>query len=221
MALMPCSLTKLVVSLRTWSIDWETFRSLRCLQELEVCSDSGEPGDDVQLDDSFATALPLLRVLHVSPGVFHRHAALETTAKVVMPHLVELSKSHVNVVHLDLHFMSALNSLDLFGSTISTVSADCSTMLLHACRMREGLVLVTPKLRSVNILGGGLHKLDGSKCRHALSTLCKHSSIEWVGAKPNVGSLEKIEEANEPFEYFNPFRPSCRLEQAGKTNAYV
>ena len=141
----------------------------------------------VLLDDSFATALPLLRVFHVHSGLNKQHnMALETTAKVVMPHLVEFEILNVNIVHLDLHFMSALKSLRLINCNVSTVSAACSTMVLKYCRMREGTVLVTPNLRSLTVDKGGLYKLDGSKCRHALSIWCKASYIEWVGAKPNV-----------------------------------
>ena len=192
-ALLPCSLTKLVVSLQTWSIDWETFWPLCCLQELEVYNHSGESAADVQLDDSFATALPLLRVFHVIPGYFNQpNMALKTTANVVMPHLVQLAISNTNMVHLDLHFMSALNSLSLVNCDVSIVSAACSTMVLEACCIRESLVLVTPNLRVLTIDTGGRHFLDGSRCWHALSIVCKDSSIEWVGAKPNVEHLTEV-----------------------------
>ena len=108
-ALLPCSLTKLEVDLCFWSIDWDNFRQLRCLQELQISNFRGSTsGFSVQLDDSFATALPRLRVFHVSPGRYNvPYAALETTARLVMPHLVEFNISHMNTVHLDLHFMSA------------------------------------------------------------------------------------------------------------------
>ena len=186
-ALLPCSLTKLVVSLRTWSIDWDNFRRLCYLQELRIYNQDEMAGFGVLLDDSFAIALPLLRVFYVSPGVYNRrNTALKTTAKVVMPHLVELYLNTVNLGHLDLHFMSALKRLWLYNCTASTVSAACKTMETINCWMREGTVLVTPNLRSLTIFGGGLHKLDGSRCRHALSIVCKHSSIEWVGAEPNI-----------------------------------
>ena len=179
-ALLPHSLTKLVLSLDTVRIDWEVFRPLCCLQELRVYN-RGRIADLVQLNDIFATALPLLRVFHVSPG--QRNAALETTAKVVVPHLVELDISRVNLVHLDLHFMSALKSLTLRNCNVFTVSAACSTMVLKGCWMREGTVLVIPNLRSLTISYGGLCELDGSECRHALSIVCRGSSIEWVGAQ--------------------------------------
>ena len=70
-------------------------------------------------------------------------------------------------------------------------------MGLERCRMKHGTVLVAPNLRSLNIhegypYEGGLYKLDGSKCRHALSILCRNSSIEWVGAKPNIENLREI-----------------------------
>ena len=194
-ALLPCSLTKLFVYVCAQNIDWEDFRPLRCLQDLTIYNDDATSGITVQLDDSFATALPLLRVFDVSPGVPRwRLPLLETTAKVVMPHLVEFTTYEVNLVHLDLHFMSALKSLTLHDCTISTVSAACSTMILCNCWMRKGTVLETPNLCSLKIDGGGLHRLDGSKCRHALSILCKNnSSIEWVGAKPNVDPREFVE----------------------------
>ena len=196
-ALLPCSLTQLAVGLRARSIDWEIFRSLCCLQDLNIYNEDNMTGFGIQLDDSFATALPLLRVFGVSPGVYNRqNVALETTAKVVMPHLVELRVSYVNMVHLDLHFMSTLKSLSLSDCIVSAprsaVSAACSTMVLHNCQMRKGTVLVTPNLRSLIIYGGGLHKLDGSKCRHALSILFKESSIEWVGPSPMYQTLRRL-----------------------------
>ena len=200
--LLPCSLTKLVLSLRTWSIDWDNFRPLCCLQELKIYnhapSNTNLSGFRVQLDDRFATALPLLRVFDVAPGAYNRpNTALETTAEVVMPHLVELAIRRVNLVHLDLHFMSALNSLRLHDCTASTVSAACSTIILSNCWMREGTLLVNPNLRSLSIyggqIGGGLHKLDVSMCRHALSILCtNNSSIEFIGAKPSVDNIRGI-----------------------------
>ena len=184
--LLPCALTKVALFLQGMNINWEDFRPLGRLQELQIYNQSGRSGFKVQLDDSFATALPLLRVFHVHPGV---RVALETTAKVVMPHLVKLDISQVNMVHLDVHFMSALKSLNLHDCTISTVSAASSTMVLHVCWMRKGTVLVAPNLWLLRILWGGLTKLDGSKCRHALSIVCRGSSIEWVGAKPDVDDL--------------------------------
>ena len=189
-ALLPRSLTKLEVSLHTVRIDWENFRPLCCLQELKVYNQEDKSDIGVQLDDSFATALSLLKVFHLTPGL--RFVASETTAKVVMPHLVELKIYHVKNVHLDLHFMSALKTLILAGCTLSTVSAACSTLILHNCQMREGTVLKIPNLRSLTINGEGLHKLDGTRCRHALSIVCKVGCIEWVGAKPNVDNLRKV-----------------------------
>ena len=187
-ALLPRSLTYLSVTLRSMCINWEHYRSLSCLQVLQIHSMDFSSYKTVQLDDSFATALPLLRVFRVDLGCGSRHGkALETTATVVMPHLLGLTFSQMNIVHLDLHFRSALKSLTLVECTVSAVSAACSTLALYCCRMREGTVLVTPNLRSLFIYGGGLHKLDGSKCRHALSIVYKNkSSLEWVGAKPNV-----------------------------------
>ena len=120
-----------------------------------------------------------------------RCAPLKTTAEAVMPYLDEFKISNVKIVHLDLRFMSALKGLSLVDCTVSTVSAACSTMVLICCWMKEGTVLLTPNLRSLTIYGGGLHKLDGSECRHALSTLCRNSSIEWVGAQPNVEILRE------------------------------
>ena len=192
--MLRCALTKLVVRLHTGRIDRDNFGPLCCLQELKIYSHSGTSGFEVQLDDSFATALPLLRVFVVSPGVYgRRFAALETTAKVVMSHLVELDIRRVNIVHLDLHFMSALKSLNLVDCTVSTVSAACSTMRLEFCGMNQGTVLVSPNLRSLTTLGGGLYKLDGSRCRHGLSIICMNkSSIEWIGAKPNISNLREI-----------------------------
>ena len=189
-ALLPHSLTKLFISLHAVRINWECFRPLCCLQELEIYSFCGSHGK-VELNDSFATALPLLRVLHVTARSSNYDGSLNTTAKVVMPHLVELTLYYAKIVHLDLHFMSALKSLNLIGCTVSTVSAACSTMVLTICQMREGMVLVTPNLRSLSIKGGGLHKLDGSMCRHALSILCRDSSNEWACAKPNVEHLRE------------------------------
>ena len=93
-SLLPRSLIKSVVSLQTVRIDWRIFGPLCCLQELQVFYYSSKGGSGIQLDDSFATALPLLRVFDVSPGV--RTEALETNAEVVMPHLVELKISHKN-----------------------------------------------------------------------------------------------------------------------------
>ena len=150
--LLPCTLTKLVLSLCTVRIDWESFRPLPCLQELRIDTRGSKSGSGAQLDDSFATVLPLLRVLHITPGMHSRHyMALETTAKVVMPHLVELTLTHVNIVHLDLRFMSALKSLSLLDSINdtkgSTVSAACITKRVEYCGMWEGTVLVTPNLR--------------------------------------------------------------------------
>ena len=205
-ALLPCSLMKLFIKQIFWSIDWENFRPLCCLQELIIWNlydESAYPGGSgrVQLDDSFATALPLLRVFHVYPGVLGgRTVALETTAKVVMPHLVELTITHMNIVHLDLHFMTALKKLSLVDCIVSTVSAACSTMVLQSCWMREGTVLVSPNLRFLAICGGGLHVLDGSKCRHALSISCMDGSIEWAGARPN---LENFGEVVEPKKLFD------------------
>ena len=122
-----------------------------------------------------------------------QYRELETTAKVVMPHLVELTLMHVDVVHLDLHFMSALKNLSLEKCIVSTASAACSTMVLKHCSMNEAMVLVTANLRSLTLeWGDHLHKLDGSRCRHALSILCKNSSIEWVGAKPNIENLREV-----------------------------
>ena len=205
-ALLPCSLTKLVITLRTWSINWENFRPLCCLQELKVYNRKDWSGSKVQLDDSFATALPLLKVFHMEAGTFdppelvrvidRPYMPLATTAIVVMPHLVELLIMQANMVHLDLHFMSALKSICLINCTVSTVSAACSTMMLDSWwikKFKMGTVLVTPNLRSLTIYNGGLHKLDGSKCRHALSILYRHSSIEWVGAKPNLEKYSSIE----------------------------
>ena len=177
-ALLPCSLTKLVIELHTGRIDLETFRPLCCLQELLLFHWGDMAGFGVQLDDSFATALPLLRKFHLSPTMHGQHnVALETTAKVVMPHLVELGITYMNMVHLDLQFMSALKSLSLHGCTVSIVSAACSTMVLDGgCQVRKGTMLVTPNLRSLTVIGAGqLYKLDGSRCRHALSILCKGS----------------------------------------------
>ena len=192
-ALLPCSLTELVITLDTVRMDWSIFRPLCCLQELDIYNWDCTPGFGVQLDDSFATALPLLRVFHVSPG-FHNQS-LATTAKVVMPHLVELTMSNVNIVHLNLHFMTALKSLRLSVCTVSIVSAACNTMELCGCGMKEGTVLVTPNLRSLTIYTGGLHKLDGSRCRYALSIMCYFdSSIEWVGAEPHVENLRDVAE---------------------------
>ena len=148
-ALLPRSLTKLDVSLDNWSIDWENFRPLGCLQELHISSPDGKWSDlEVQLDDSFATALPLLKTFHMSPGLdCRRGVALKTTAKVVMPHLAELTiASRVQVVHLDLRFMSALKWLQLVDCAVSTVSAACRTMILIKCWMKKGTVLVTPNL---------------------------------------------------------------------------
>ena len=126
----------------------------------------------------------------MTPGF--RIVALETTAKVVMPHLVELDIFQVDIGHLDLRFMSALKSLSLAGSTISAVSAACSTMILEYCWMNMCMVLVTPNLRSLTTWGGGLYKLGGSECRHALSILCNDdSSIEWICAKPDVEILRE------------------------------
>ena len=190
-ALLPRSLTKLDVSLHTVRIDWESFRPLCCLQELKIYSPHDKSASVVQLDDKFATALPLLRVFLVKQ-YGHRPMALETTAKVVMPHLVELDISHVNIEHLDLYFMTALKSLRLVNCTVSTVIASCSTIVLVYCRMGEGTVLVTPNLRSLTI-HGGLQKLDGSKCRHALSIVYYHKgSVNWVGAKPNIENLREM-----------------------------
>ena len=205
-ALFPCSLTNLILSLHSTCINWENFRPLCCLQELQIfslgCDDKGcDLSGKVQLNDSFAAALPLLRVLYVYAGMRNSHdtVPLETTSKVVMPHLVELNISGVNLVYLDLHFISGLKSLSLAVSTVSTVSAACSALVLDMCDgMNKGIVLVTPNLRSLTVVGyigqsgGGLHKLDGSKCRHALSIECKDSCIEWVGAKPNVENLRKF-----------------------------
>ena len=95
-ALLPRSLTKLVVILCSWSIDWENVRPLRYLQWLQVHNRGDKPGSGVQLDDSFAIALPLLRVFHMSPGI--RTEALATTARVVMPHLVVLTLDQVNTL---------------------------------------------------------------------------------------------------------------------------
>ena len=186
-ALLPRSMTKLVISLRTMRIDWENFRPLCCLQELQVYK-SYSTGDD-----SFATALPLLRVFHLTLTMHGLHyVALETSAKVVMPHLVELKISHTKIVHLDLRFVSALKRLSLVECTFSTVSAACRTMRLEFCFMREGRVLVTPNLRSLFVFLGGQHKLDGSRCQHALSIVCKDSSVEWVGARPIVKNLSEV-----------------------------
>ena len=195
-ALLPRSLTKLVGGLHSVRIDWRTFGPLRCLQELQIYTPGLQSGFEVQLDDSFATALPLLRVFVVSPGVYgRRFTALKTTAKVAMPHLVELTICHAQIVHLDLHFMSALKSLRLLDCTVLTVFAACSDMVLKKCLMRNfrGTMLVTPNLSSLTIDGGGLHKLDGSRCRHASSTMCMYkSSVEWVGARPNVAYLGEM-----------------------------
>ena len=152
-ALLPRSLTKLDVSLHTWSIDWENFRPLGCLQELQITSLHKWSYVEVQLDDSFATALPLLRVFRVFPGLdCRRGVALETTAKVDMPHLIELTiASRVQIVHLDLHFICALKRLILDNCIVSTVSAGCSIMVLYSCWRREGMVVVTPNLRSLII----------------------------------------------------------------------
>ena len=156
-ALLPRSLTKLEVSLHTVRMNWEDFRPLCCLQELEVYNQEDKSDIGVQLDDSFATALPLLRVFHVSCGVRgHRVVVLETAANVVMPHVVELDISHMNMVHLDLRFMSALRSLNLVYCTASTVSAACSTMVLEDCRMRDGTVLVSSKF-SLHFVQEELH----------------------------------------------------------------
>ena len=182
-AMLPCSLTKLVISFHTVHIDWETFRPLCCLQELQVYILGKEADSRFQLNDSFATALPLLRVFCVIPAI--RKMALKTTAKVVLPHLVEFEIFNMNTVHLDMRFMSALKSLSLVDCNVSTVSAACSTMILESCWMREVAVLVSPNLRSLTIDGGGVHKLAGSTCRHALSILCKTSSVEWIGATPS------------------------------------
>ena len=158
-------------------MDWKTFPPLSCLQELDLHSKDVTSGLEVQLDDSFATAMPLLRMFHMTAQrCDQRNVALETTAKVVMPHLVKLTISWFEMVHLDLRFMSALKSLDLYDCTVSTVSAACTTMDLTLRTKREGTVLVTPNLRSLAIHGGG--KLDGSRCRHALSIVCRVGSID-------------------------------------------
>ena len=192
-ALLPRFLTKLVVRLRIMRIKWENFQLLCCLQELQVHNDGSVADIEFQLDDSFVTALPLLRKFHISPAMHCLYwVALKTTAKVFMPHLVELSISYVKIVHLDLHFMNALNNLSLVGCTAVTVSAACSTMRLEYCCMDKRTVFVSPNLRSLTIHGGGVHKLDGSRCRHALSIFCKASSIEWVGAKPSVDNLREV-----------------------------
>ena len=164
---------------------------------VHICNQGSEASFGVQLDDSFATALPLLRSISVE---MYGYGALETTAKVVMLYLVELTIAAVNVEYLDLRFMSALKSLSLLGCTVSTVSAACSTMRLDICRMREGTVLVTPNLRSLTIDRGGLHKLDGSRCQHALSILCMNRSfIDWVGAMPNVEQVGCVLSQEIPF----------------------
>ena len=191
-ALLPRSLTELTLNLRGMRTKWKVFRPLCCLQVLKIYNLDQTLNIRVQLDDSFATALPLLRVFHVAfPGI--RSKALATTAKVVMPHLVELKIYHVKIKHLDLHFMSALISLTLLGCIVSTVSAPCSNMRLKCGWRDETTVLVTPNLRSLTVEGVGLHKLDGSRCRHALGIWCKNKcSIEWVGARPNVEYLKEV-----------------------------
>ena len=198
-ALLPCSLTKLTLTLQSTCINWENFQPLCCLQELQIDTWGYKLHDKVQLDDSFATALPLLRVLILYPGLsrgrlnIDNSMALETSSKAVMLHLIELNIFGLDVVHMDLDFMSALKSLRLFMCTVSTVSAACSTMVLEACRIRVSLVLLTPNLRSLTTCWDGLYKLDGSRCRHALSILCKNnSSIEWVGAEPHVGKIRVV-----------------------------
>ena len=194
-SLFPHSLTKLVVHVHNVGVDWNVFRPLCCLQELKVYN-WGSAGGNIfgtQLDDSFATVLPLLRVFSLIPAMTGQlYVALETTAEVVMPHLVELSISHVEIVHLDLHFMSALKSLRLFDCTVSTVSAACSTMVLEDCCMGEGAVLVTTNLRSLTIYWGGLHRLDSSRCLQAFSFLCKNSSIKWIRGKSNARNLGEV-----------------------------
>ena len=195
-ALLPCSLRKLLVELpisRIRRIDWKTFRPLCSLQVLKINPTPGKSFIVIQLDDSFATALPLLRVFHVEASWKWLGAMLITTAKVAMPHLVEVTLSWVTTVDLDLRFMSALESLSLHHCNVCVVSAACCTMVLDSCwaRIFWGMVLVTPHLRSLTTNGGGLYMLDGSRCRNALSILCMHSSIEWVGAKPKIENLEE------------------------------
>ena len=110
-------------------IDWETFRPLCRLQELQIYNWGSSMAEfRVQLDGSFAAALPLLRVLYMSLGTHDE--AFKTTAKVVMPHLAELTIYDASIVHLDLQFMSALKRLSLLCCTVSPVSAACSTMVL-------------------------------------------------------------------------------------------
>ena len=188
-ALLPCYLTKLFITLRSMRMKWKIFPPLCCLQELDLHVRDRPSGGVVQLSDTFATALPLLTVFHVQTWKWHG-TVLETTAKAVMPHLVELDIALMKIMHLDLRFMSAPRSLDLYDCTVSTVSAACSTMVLDRLDgIGEGTVLVTPNLRSLTTVGHrgvGLYKLDGSGCRLALSIVCKLGSIEWVGAKPKV-----------------------------------
>ena len=194
-AWLPRSLTKLAIALPGTEINWEDCRPLCCLQELQVYNVGCWAAPGIRSDDSFATALPLLRVSLVTPvRVMQPFTVLKITAKVVTPHPVELSLACMKIVHLDLHFMSALKSLSLLDCYVNTVSAACSTMRLEFCRMSKGLVLVTPNLRSLTIdMGGGLpYLLDASRCRHALSIVCKHTAIEWIGAKPDVESLRDV-----------------------------
>ena len=133
-ALFPCSLIKLLITLCNVRMHWKMFPPLCCLQELDLRARYQTPGLRVQLDDSFAVALPLFRVFRVCDRRYtDLGVALETRAKVVMPHLVELTIYQFDTVHLDLRFMSALKSLTLLDCTVSTVSAACSTMVMFTC----------------------------------------------------------------------------------------
>ena len=186
-ALLPCSLTRLGITLQGMNINWEVFRPLCNLQELRIFGLDCILWDKVELDNSFATALPLLRVLHVDARPCD-NAALWTSTKVAMPHLVELSVFCLKKVHLDLHSLSGLKKISLVHCATCDVSRASSTMTQYDCSIKQGMLT---NLRSM-ILHGGLHMRDGSDCWHDCSILCVLTPITWVGAQPKIRHFRQM-----------------------------